>query len=74
MGITNTSYQTVLVDCGSNRDTLGGGIIQYLLYDNLKNKSLSIPNPDSELNETKLPFVFIRYVFSLREDFMKPYD
>jgi hypothetical protein len=74
VGITNTNYyQSILVDCGTNGGILGGGIIEYLLY-KLKHKSLSIPNPDSELNETKLPLVFIRYVFSFREDFMKPYD
>jgi hypothetical protein len=45
---------------GTNGRIYISGVIENTdFYDKLKNKSSSIPNPDSELNETKLPYVFL---------------
>jgi hypothetical protein len=60
MGIANANYEFILVDFGTNGHISDGGVIENTdFYDKLKNKSSSIPNPDSELNETKLLYVFV---------------
>jgi hypothetical protein len=75
MGIANENYEFILVDFGTSRSISDGGVIENTdFYNKLKNKSLSIPSSDSELNETKLPYVFGGdEAFSLREDFVRPY-
>jgi hypothetical protein len=51
MGIANVKYKFILVDFGTNGRISECDVIQNTdFYAKLKNKSLSIPNPDSELN------------------------
>jgi hypothetical protein len=52
-----------------------GGATQRSLLISLKSKSLSTPNPDSELNEITISYAFFgEEVYSLRQDFIKPYN
>lgn len=77
MAIVDSDYKFIMANVGTNGRVSDGGVIENSrFYEKLVNSQLNLPPPCaiSENGET-LPFVFIGdEAFSLRPDFLKPYN
>ena len=73
-GIVDSNYEFIYFNFGTNGHVSDGGVLEHTdFYDKLQNECLKIPE-SSDVKRRKLPYVFIGDEFSLRKDFLKPYN